>query len=197
MEVIRIFVLVVTVLQENPSNSVFFCVCLLCVLWCKRTLYHKQFFSWIWRRISVRDTVISESALILSTDTSVQGSERYPSEVGLLVWDKMKRSVAQKVGLKPNKYQLNPQHLGLICARLLLVLEPIDSSYNQYGLVPVPPQSSFVKIAVCQTICIGGGSCHDAGLNLRSVWLSYGSDDLFIVSSPNVTALPAESRIGE
>jgi len=95
----------ITVLQEDPWNLVF---SYMCVLWCKCTLYHSQFFSWIWRLISVRDTVVSESALILSTDTSVQGSERYPSEAGLLVWDEMKRSVAQKVGLKPNKYQLNP-----------------------------------------------------------------------------------------
>jgi hypothetical protein len=75
------------------------------------------------------------------------------------------------------------------------VLEPIDCSYNQYGLVPVPPQGGFVsKKVACQTICIGGGSRHDAGLNLRSVWLSHGSDDLFIVFCPNLTALSAEGR---
>jgi hypothetical protein len=76
------------------------------------------------------------------------------------------------------------------------VLEPIDSSYNQYGLVPVPTQSGFVsKKVVCQIICIGGGRRYDAGLNLRSIWLSYESDYLFIVFCPNLTALNAKAGL--
>lgn len=64
--------------------------------------------------------------------------------------------------------------------------------------MPVPPQGGYVsKIAACQTICVGGGSRHDARLNLSSSWLSYGYDDLFIAFNPNLTALRAEGRTGE
>jgi hypothetical protein len=58
--------------------------------------------------LSVCDSVVSESALVLSTDTTVQALQHYTSEIGLLVWDEMKGSNARKVGLNPNKYLLNP-----------------------------------------------------------------------------------------
>ena len=51
--------------------------------------------------LSVCDSVVSESALTMSMDTAVQGSQRYPSAVGLQVWEEMERSSAQKVSQNP------------------------------------------------------------------------------------------------